>query len=310
MNPKVSVIIPTYNCAQYICEAINSVLNQTFKDIEIIVVDDGSTDNTRSELRALIEDNQITYRYQENRGASSARNHGIREAKGHYIAFLDADDQFLPQMIERCVEELDRDEYDLVSVDNYIAYVSGGKTIKKEIQSYEWIEKDPGELYLTFLKVGGIGGVHKAVFRRYVFEKVGYFDTSLEIYEDLDLWIRIAKNGARWKHIREPLLIYHSGIERSLFTTSSQRNQSYRLKVLQKHRKDAIKRSPEMKEAFAQQLWNFGRSYALEHRAYKKAIYCFVDSMCTNLSIGRMTTSGYNFLQSMIHKRVRPTSLR
>jgi len=308
--PGVSVIIPTYNCAQYICEAINSVLNQTFKDIEIIVVDDGSTDNTKDKLTPFIKDEQLLYLYQENRGPSSARNFGIREAKSNYIAFLDADDKFLPQMIERCVEELDRGEYDLVSVDNYIAYVSGGKTIKTEIQSYEWIEKDPGELYLTFLKVGGIGGPHKAVFRKWVLDKAGCFDTSLKIYEDLDLWIRIAKNGARWKHIREPLLICHSGIESSLFTTSLQRNQDYRLKVLQKHRKDATKQSPEMKEVFAQQLWNFGRSYALEHRAYKKAIYCFVDSMCTNLSIGRMTTSGYNLLQSMINKRIRPTSHR
>jgi glycosyltransferase involved in cell wall biosynthesis len=307
--PKVSVIIPTYNCVQYIRGAIDSVLNQTFKDIEIIVVDDGSSDNTRDELTPLIKDNVITYLYQDNKGAASARNHGIREAKGNYIAFLDADDRFLPQMIERCVEELDRGEYDLVSVDNYIAYVSGGKTIKTEIQSYEWIEEDPQELYSTFLKVGGIGGPHKAVFRRYVFDKVGCFDTSLKIYEDLDLWIRIAKYGAKWKHIREPLLICHSGIERSLFTTSSQRTQDYRLKVLQKHRKDAIKQSPEMKEVFAQQLWNFGRSYALEYRAYKKAIYCFMDSMCTHFSIGRMTTSTYNLLKSMMHKGVRSKGL-
>ena len=300
--PKVSVIIPTYNCVQYIRGAIDSVLNQTFKDIEIIVVDDGSTDNTKDKLTPFIKDEQLLYLYQENRGPSSARNFGIREAKSNYIAFLDADDKFLPQMIERCVEELDRGEYDLVSVDNYIAYVSGGKTIKTEIQSYEWIEKDPGELYLTFLKVGGIGGPHKAVFRKWVLDKAGCFDTSLKIYEDLDLWIRIAKNGAKWKHIREPLLIYHSGIESSLFTTSSQRNQDNRLKVLQKHRKDATKQSPEMKEVFAQQLWNFGRSYALEHRAYKKAIYCFVDSMCTHLSVGRVAKSAYSLLGSLIYR--------
>jgi glycosyltransferase involved in cell wall biosynthesis len=90
--PKVSVIIPTYNCAQYITEAIESVLNQTYKDFEIIVVDDGSTDNTNEILRSYIEKKKIRYFYQENSGVSSARNMGVRVSQGEYISFLDSDD--------------------------------------------------------------------------------------------------------------------------------------------------------------------------------------------------------------------------
>jgi len=85
MNPKVSVIIPTYNCARYIPEAIESVLNQTYKDFEIIVVDDGSTDNTKEVLNRYIIENLIKYIYQNNQGPGAARNTGIKAAKGEYV---------------------------------------------------------------------------------------------------------------------------------------------------------------------------------------------------------------------------------
>src|SRR4028119_1061372 len=92
-TPRVSVIIPVYNCDRYIQEAIESVLNQTYSDYEIIVVDDGSTDNTRSVLEPYFH--RIHYIYQENQGASAARNRGLQEARGKFVAFLDADDFFL-----------------------------------------------------------------------------------------------------------------------------------------------------------------------------------------------------------------------
>jgi glycosyltransferase involved in cell wall biosynthesis len=101
--PTVSVIIPTYNRANYICEAIDSILAQTYADYEIIVVDDGSTDGTRQALQRWIDDGTICYYYQENRGESAARNHGIRKARGQYIAFLDSDDLFLPTKFEKQV---------------------------------------------------------------------------------------------------------------------------------------------------------------------------------------------------------------
>ena len=108
MNPIVSVITAAYNLAEYIIESVESVLEQTFKDIEIIVADDGSSDNTRDILSPLIKDKQVVYLYQDNGGAASARNYGIQNPGGTYIGFLDADDTFDSQMIEPNVEELDR----------------------------------------------------------------------------------------------------------------------------------------------------------------------------------------------------------
>jgi len=100
-NARVSVIIPTYNCAQFITEAIESALMQTYTDIEIVVVDDGSTDNTKEILKPYIEKNFLTYIYQENQGPGAARNTGIKAATGEYIAFLDADDTLTEDSVEK-----------------------------------------------------------------------------------------------------------------------------------------------------------------------------------------------------------------
>ncbi len=114
--PRVSVLIPTYNCATTIEESIDSVLNQTYKNLEIIVVDDGSTDNTRALLQGYGE--RVRYFYQENAGAVRARLHGLHQARGEYIAIIDADDIWLPEKLRVEVEVLDATpETDLIFTD-------------------------------------------------------------------------------------------------------------------------------------------------------------------------------------------------
>lgn len=135
--------------------------------------------------------------------------------------------------------------------------------------------------------------------RKDVFNKVGLFDVSLAVYEDLDMWIRIAKSGLEWGHIREPLVIYYRrSAGGSLFTESLARNQDCRLRVMHRYRKEAIKRYPEMKRVFAEQLWNFGRAYALEHKSYRKAAACFFQSAIAEPNIARMIGSAISFLKS------------
>jgi len=306
---EVSVIIPTYNCGQYITEAIESVLSQTYKDVEIIVVDDGSKDGTYEKIERWVKSNRIRYLYQLNQGVAAARNYGINNSSGRYLAFLDADDKWLPEMLARCLGVIEEDRCDLVSTDNYIVYLQGGKEIKREIQSYEWIEKSSERLFLTFLEVGGIGSPEKVVFKREIFDKVGLFDASLPVYEDLDLWIRIAKYGFTWGHIREALVIYHKGVEGSLFSRSPQYNQDCRLKILKKYKRETIKNYPYFKEIYAELLWNFGRSYALDYKAYGKALNCFLDSLRTYLNIRRAAKSAYSLLKSLIHTGIRSDNL-
>ena len=106
MNPKVSVIIPTYNRANLLARAIKSVLNQTFQDFELIVVDDGSTDNTRKVVEEFQKkDSRIKYIFQENSGGPAKPiNTGIKNSKGEYITILEDDDEFLPQKLQKQVE--------------------------------------------------------------------------------------------------------------------------------------------------------------------------------------------------------------
>lgn len=101
-EPLISVVIPTYNRAHYVCEAIDSVLAQTYKNIEIIAVDDGSTDNTKDIIQQY--SSRIKYIYQNNAGPSAARNNGIKQSNGDLIAFLDSDDIWLAEKLERQVE--------------------------------------------------------------------------------------------------------------------------------------------------------------------------------------------------------------
>src|SRR5215203_2359576 len=115
--PTVSVIIPAYNAAKYIGEALNSVFDQTFKSYEVIVINDGSldTDDLERELQAYAAN--IQYMKQENQGAAAARNTGLRAAAGEFVAFLDADDTWLPNFLEKQIEFLRRSKSDLVYAD-------------------------------------------------------------------------------------------------------------------------------------------------------------------------------------------------
>ena len=108
---KVSILIPSYNNAHYLPQAIDSALNQTFQDFEIIIIDDGSTDNTREIVERYLKraPDKIRYIYQDNQGLARARNTGLRHARGEYVALLDADDVWLPARLEETVKILDAD---------------------------------------------------------------------------------------------------------------------------------------------------------------------------------------------------------
>ncbi len=196
---RVSVIIPTYNRAAYLREAIDSVLGQTFVDFELIVVDDGSTDNTK-EVVASIEDSRIFYKYQENSGVAAARNTGITISKGEYIAFLDSDDVWLPHNLEIKVRSLDtHPAAGLVCSD---AYISDYKT--KSVLGHLWHGKpfnhqvDPAvaeaQPLQEMLRRGCFIMPQAAVVRHNVFAKCGYFDESLRSGEDWDMFVRIVRH--------------------------------------------------------------------------------------------------------------------
>ena len=144
-QPKVSVIIPVYNTEKYLRECLDSVVNQTLKETEIICVDDGSTDESSEILKRFAEkDHRVQVYRTENRGAGAARNEGLKHAKGEYCSFLDADDLFEREMLSRAWEKAEAEQLDLVvfASDNF--YSENGKTSGSQGIAKEWLpEKRP-----------------------------------------------------------------------------------------------------------------------------------------------------------------------
>lgn len=296
---NISVIIPAFNAENTIIRSIESIRRKESKGCEIVVVDDGSTDNTKSILDPIIEDGTIKYFYKKNGGASSARNYGIEKAQGNYIGFLDADDIFLPGMISKCLAAIQDRSLDLVTVNGFLTYLDeNGKKIKTENLDYDWIQQPSNELFLDFMKKGSIGGPHKAIFRREVFIQVGLFDTSLKVYEDLDFWIRVAMADLKWGHISFPLVECYRANHGTLFTSNSEINQDCRVAVLRKYKKAAIAQSLEMKKELGGQLYNFGKNYLVDHNSYKKAFQCFLESFFIDPSLTRYIRSGINYFRN------------
>ncbi len=200
-TPLVSVIVPCYNGEKFIKEAIESALAQTYSDLEVIVVDDGSIDTSRT-IIASFKDPRVRYHYKKNEGVSAARNLGIRLSRGAYIAFLDADDLWLPAKLSQQVREIERDSaIALVHCSSYIVN-AGGETIG------EVPAKGGSDILRDLLLIGNVVGSPSGVLvKKSVLEAVGCFDESLSTAADWDLWIRIAQKFMIAR-IAEPLLKY------------------------------------------------------------------------------------------------------
>jgi glycosyltransferase involved in cell wall biosynthesis len=185
--PLVSVIIPNYNYANFVCESIDSVLSQTYKNIEIIVVDDGSEDNSKEILKNY--GNQIKVVFQKNAGVSAARNNGVKESKGDYLAFLDSDDIWLPEKIEKQVEVFQK-KTNLGIVHVGVKEIDGeGNAIETKLDGLSgWHSHE----LLLFSRSVVLGGGSGFMVSRKVFDEVEGFDLRLLTSADWDLFYRIS----------------------------------------------------------------------------------------------------------------------
>ena len=188
MKPCVSVIIPTYNRCTILSRSIQSVFNQSFTDFECIVVDDGSNDHTAVLIDSFDDDRLIYFRHENNRGASAARNTGIRNAKGDLIAFLDDDDEWLPTKLEKQIPLLQslHQSYGLVYC--WMDYYDD-----KENVIYEHHPKYKGYVFPQVLDAQRLGGCPTLLVRRDVFARVGFFDESLPRGNDGDFIRRVCQ---------------------------------------------------------------------------------------------------------------------
>lgn len=184
-NPFFSIIIPTYNRVEFLRIAIESVLQQTFDNYELIIIDDGSTDKTKEMIQGYYPDNKkLSYFYQNNQGVSKARNQGIERSKGKFIAFLDSDDRFCRQKLEISYAYIKNNPQYKIFHTQEIWYCNG--TILNQ-KAYH--QKPTGLIFSNSLKLCCIG-LSTALINQKLFDEVGYFDENLPACEDYDFWLR------------------------------------------------------------------------------------------------------------------------
>jgi len=187
-DPTVSIVIPTHNRAKYIGETIESVFAQTFSNYEIIVVDDRSTDNTPDIIQSLSGKRDIRYFSQPCGNAPAARNYGLKQARGEYIAFLDSDDLFVPEKLEKQVDVLEKNPTVALVHTGYEKFNDDGENL-----GYRDTSKITGNYYHQMLLDWSVLIATPCVLvRKEVLDEVGDFDVDMRAAEDLDLWRRIA----------------------------------------------------------------------------------------------------------------------
>lgn len=213
--PLISVIIPSYNRAWCILRALESVMNQSFSDFDVWIVDDGSSDNTREIIQDFISAGTrvpVNYIFTTNRGVSAARNLGIRRSTGQWLALLDSDDSWVPEKLERQFQFMKaHPEYSLIHTGE--RWIRHGKRVNPP-KSYQ---KYGGDVFEKCLPVCMIGP-STSVIRRDILDETGGFDENYPVCEDYDLWLRLCVNEAVG-FIDEDLTVKYGGHEDQLSTT-------------------------------------------------------------------------------------------
>jgi glycosyltransferase involved in cell wall biosynthesis len=288
--PEVSVIIPSFNCADYIAGSIDSVLRQTLQDFEIIVVDDGSADDTRRVIDRYLVDPRFRYIHQPNCGLPGARNTGARAARAPYLAFLDADDALDAGALEKMWTALARSEACWCVID--LLKVCGAKSEMRKTQV------PAGNLFYGILRDDFI---RRGMFlRRDVFMAVGMYDEEMKNREDWDLNIRMLERGKAFVYVPEPLYLY-SWREGSITTGNPAKMLFYTERVLRKHHKRLADSGDALAaKLYAENLWELARKHFYGSRNIRKALACMRESFIYDMSLRRLLHPVFHQFQRLV----------
>ncbi len=203
--PTISIILPTYNREHLLGRSIQSVLNQTYRDFELIIVDDGSTDNTEKLVRSFKKETINYIKHRENRGPATARNTGIKSASGEYIAFQDSDDEWLPEKLEKQMMVFKASPPDVGVV--YTGFFQFINTRKRYIPPTKVVQKD-GYIFANLMKDCFVS-TQTTLVKRDCFIVTGMFDERFTPSEDWELFLRMSRQY-QFRCVNEPLVIvYH-----------------------------------------------------------------------------------------------------
>ena len=245
-EPLVSVVIPTYNRSRIICASVNSVLNQTYKNIELIVVDDCSTDDTERTIRSM-SDTRIKYiKLERNSGACVARNTGIEKAAGTFIAFNDSDDEWLPEKIEKQLDFLQKNNADIV-----LCKMECRTPENKFIHNFPEIEKDKQISYKELLKYNSAST--QTIFGKAKCFKDMLFDSTMPRLQDWDETLRLSK---KYSVFYQNEILVHTFFQKDSISTHPEKGVTAMQKLFEKH-KDAILSSPDIAESFFRKKASF-----------------------------------------------------
>jgi len=296
--PNVSVIIPTYNHSRYLPQSINSVLCQEYEDFEIIIVDDGSRDDTHIILNNYSRKypNKIRCLFQTHRGVSASRNEGIKIARGEFIAFQDDDDIWFPNFLKVGISYLDTCDAIKPSCYN-VTMDSADREIKRSFGDSSKINK-VSNTFAELLKKNFIGSP-TGIIKADCFKVIGLFDEILNEKEDWDLWIRIAEAEYLIRATTEPLYIYRKFESRANDKKRFLGHVKGTYRVIEKYKKSAIENHSIPSDLYATIFWDLARIALYKCKNILWFIICLYKSMQYDFSFKRIINS-----LSTIHKKM------
>ena len=260
-SPLVSVVIPTYNTARYLPATLSSVLGQTYRSLEIVLVDDGSTDATSEIVKPFQADSRFRYLPQPNGGAARARNRGVIESRGEFVAFLDADDLWLPQKLEKQMPLFSDPKVGIVYTDRIDIDENDHVIPCVELVHHR------GTGLVGQLLIRNFVPMSSAVMRRAVFEKSGEFDATLARSEDLDFWLRAALNFG-FDYVDEPLVKHRRWPNQLTQNRHKVFESSFRIqdRFLRDH--PGVVSPREARQGWAKRYTGRGKAFAAEGRRW------------------------------------------
>ena len=290
-EPRVSIITPTYNRARFIGEAVESVLDQTMSDWELVIVDDGSTDDTRQVLERYLADSRIHYYYQKNKGQSAARNLALENARAEFIGFLDSDDIWYEDKLERQLLAFE------AHPDTHI--VHGDEATMDElgrVVSRDNMQRHSGRITPQLLGDTSVS-ITTALVRRECFDALGGFSPRYGVADDYELWLRFS---ARYRFLYEPGIVAAYRVMANQISSDKRRRFAANERIIRdflNHYSDCL--------SFAERRKGLARFYARKARYFasvgerRKAL----SDIGRSLGLAPMSLAGWRGLYRVINPR-------